>query len=202
VLCSLARSPIGGSIVGRGKRIGSKFERDTCKALSLWVSRGKHVDLFWRSAMSGGRATVARKKGIVVRQDGDITAVRPEGHVLTDKFFIECKHYKNLNFPAFFLKGQGILADFWLKAVEEAAISNKQPLLIAKQNNMPTVVVAPINGTIANKLSESYQNASITISTQQHLFPCIVFSFEKLLKLPCWISTKGRVTRETRVSRF
>jgi len=44
---------------GGGKAKGASFERDICRRLSLWVSAGKQEDVFWRSAMSGGRSTVA-----------------------------------------------------------------------------------------------------------------------------------------------
>jgi hypothetical protein len=48
---------------GGGKQKGSQFERDVCRELSLWVSHGKQEDVYWRSAMSGGRSTVAALKG-------------------------------------------------------------------------------------------------------------------------------------------
>ena len=119
-----------------GKQKGGSFEREICKALSLWVSKGQNVDLYWRSAMSGGRATVAKGK---VRQAGDITAVAPEGHALVDTFFIECKSYKNLSLDCL-IKGKGNLIDFWQIAVKESAKYNRIPLLIFKQNRRPTIV--------------------------------------------------------------
>lgn len=127
---------------GRGKPKGSAFERQICKKLSLWVTHGKREDVFWRSAMSGGRATIAAAKGKDLRrQAGDITAVAPEGHALTDKFFVETKHYTDLAIGSFFVKGKGILAKFWVKACKEAARYEKQPLMIVRQNNMPILVI-------------------------------------------------------------
>jgi hypothetical protein len=41
---------------------GSGFERQLCKMLSTWISEGKTDDVFWRTAGSGGRATVRAKK--------------------------------------------------------------------------------------------------------------------------------------------
>src|ERR1035437_240331 len=73
---------------------GSSFERVVCSKLSLWMSRGMRSDYFWRASMSGGRATLRFKKGLIVRsQHGDIAAVQPEGDPLTRRFFIECKAY-------------------------------------------------------------------------------------------------------------
>lgn len=127
---------------GHGKRKGSAFERWCCKQLSLWVSNGKRHDIFWRSAMSGGRATVALKTGnLLRRQAGDISAVAPEGHVLTGKFFIECKHVRSLDLEGFFLKGTGRLAKFWKTACTEAEKHGLIPLIIARQNFTPDIVL-------------------------------------------------------------
>lgn len=123
---------------GHGKQKGSGFERVVCKQLSLWVSHGAHKDLFWRSAMSGGRATIA--KG-AVRQAGDITAVAPEGHSLTDRFYIEGKFYADLALPRFFLEGTGILAKFWATTCNQAQKYGREPMLIAKQNQYPVMVL-------------------------------------------------------------
>jgi hypothetical protein len=118
------------------KAKGGKFEREVCVVLSLWVSQGKRKDLFWRSAMSGGRATV---HGRSVRQCGDICAVAPEGHQFTDKYFIECKHLKSLDFRGL-LEGRGRLLKYWRIACAQAAKHELVPLLIAKQNNMPILL--------------------------------------------------------------
>lgn len=75
---------------------GSAFEREVCKMLSLWWSRGQSSDIFWRTAMSGGRATVRRKKGLVTRHhNGDIDAIDPTGKPLTDLLLIEIKRGYN-----------------------------------------------------------------------------------------------------------
>jgi len=127
---------------GGGKQKGAAFERKICQQLSLWVSDGEAKDLFWRSAMSGGRATVARKRGQkLARQAGDVTAIAPEGHQLTEQFYIELKHVANLALARFLLEGTGKLAEFWRTACVEADAYSKSPLLIAKQNRYPTLVM-------------------------------------------------------------
>jgi hypothetical protein len=128
----------------KGKQKGSAFERKICKHLSLWVSKGKDEDLFWRSAMSGGRATVhARKKGgkLQRRHAGDISATSAEGCSLTDRFFIECKSYKNLDLLAFLFKKSGKLYGFWEEAIAQADKYGKQPVLIGKQNYVDEFVI-------------------------------------------------------------
>ena len=120
---------------GGGKAKGSAFERQVCKALSLWVSHGKNEDLFWRSAMSGGRATVSKKKGkLLNRQAGDISAVAPEGHALTDLFYVECKFVKKLGVSTFLFKRTGLLNQFWNVAHREARQHGRAAMLIAKEN--------------------------------------------------------------------
>ena len=126
---------------GGGKQKGSSFERNVCVLLSLWVTKGKHKDVFWRSSMSGGRATIHVARGGVNRQSGDIAAVRPEGHALTDVFFIECKHVKTLRVERFFIDESGPMWNYWEQCMKQANDHAKRPMLIAKQNNMEPLVV-------------------------------------------------------------
>lgn len=69
---------------------GSSFERDVCKQLSLWW--GGRDDIFWRTSMSGGRATVRGKTGRKTHgQYGDISATHPRGNSLMKLLTIELK---------------------------------------------------------------------------------------------------------------
>lgn len=124
------------SKAGYGKQKGSGFERTVCHLLSMWISDGKHDDLFWRSSMSGGRATVMFKKGGTNRsQCGDITAIHPDGNPLMDKFLISCKFYKDLNIEgAVTGRNKSGLSAFWIECVTEANQHNKLPMLVSKQN--------------------------------------------------------------------
>lgn len=125
---------------GGGKQKGASFERLVCRTLSLWMSNGKFEDLYWRSAMSGGRSTVAAAKGVrLAAQAGDISCLRQPGFALTDKFLLECKAYKDLQFHGL-IKGTGHLADFWAETKGEAARYHKRPMLVAKQNQQPICV--------------------------------------------------------------
>jgi hypothetical protein len=126
---------------GGGKAKGGAWEREVCKQLSFWVSKGKSEDLFWRSAMSGGRSTVAHAKGKLVRAAGDICSVAPEGHILTDLWVIECKHVKRLYLDQFLIQETGWLKKVWDKLRAEANRHNKWPLLIAKQNGWPALAI-------------------------------------------------------------
>lgn len=141
---------------GRSKQKGASFERLVCVALSKWVSESRRDDLFWRSAMSGGRATIGRaaNKSRAV-QAGDISAIDPAGHVLTDRWFIECKHYKDLNFKGAALTDSGPLLQFWRIARKEAKTHGKLPMVIARQNMYPTIMMVPCVGLLtANVLGK------------------------------------------------
>lgn len=126
---------------GGGKGKGSAFERKVCVDLSKWVTKGRHKDVFWRSSMSGGRATIHVKRGDKNRQAGDIAAVAAEGHDFTDVFLVECKHVRNLSIQGFFLSGIGPLAKFWTKVKKQARDHGKRPMIIARQNLYPTLLI-------------------------------------------------------------
>lgn len=117
---------------------GGEFERLICKRLSLWISEGKRDDLLWRSAMSGGRATVMKKKGKQVEtQQGDISAIHPDGHKLTDRFIIECKNLHSLEFDRY-LYGEGCLKLIWLKLLADG--TSRLPMLVMKEYRKPILV--------------------------------------------------------------
>lgn len=156
---------------GGGKRKGSKFERVLCKQLSLWVSGGVDADLFWRSSISGGRATVAQRKGQNIRAAGDICAVSPEGHKLTDRFFIEAKHMRDLQLNWFLLQ-EGKLWAIWEHAIDQALKHKRSPMVIAKQDLFPPLLLVL---------------ASVQVSRQlplAELGNCNVYRFEEVIKGP------------------
>lgn len=148
---------------GAGK--GASFERKICKALSLWVSGGKRTDIFWRTAMSGGRATFHRRQGVDIRQTGDICSVSPEGRILTDKWVIECKHHRTLEFTSFLFSGHterpGRLTRFWEAVQKEAEACGRKPMLIACQNFFPILVITHIGAL------EEYTSPQLTSDARQ-----------------------------------
>lgn len=125
---------------GGGKNKGSAMERQICEKLSLWITNGVHKDSLWRSSMSGGRSTVIVRRGGTNRQAGDICAVAPEGHVLTDKYYLECKHVRDIHLDTFIISNRGPIAVWWKTACKEAKQHKREPVLIAKQNRMPILV--------------------------------------------------------------
>ena len=131
---------------GGGKQKGSQFEREICVKLSKWVTNGEREDVFWRSAMSGGRATVGHKRGKQhSTQVGDISCIHPSGHRLSEAFAIECKFYADLNYQSLII-GKGKLLQFWAEIRKQAKRYEKEPFLVAKQNRFPTVVCLTLDG--------------------------------------------------------
>jgi len=132
---------------GGGKQKGAQFERDVCVLLSKWVTNGKHEDVFWRSAMSGGRSTVAHGKGKrLAAQSGDISCIHHAGSYLSDRFFMECKFYRDLDYRGL-ITGKGKLIEFWKQAQLEAKRYKKYPMMFAKQNKMPMTVCLDADGS-------------------------------------------------------
>lgn len=139
---------------GGGKQKGAQFERDVCVKLSRWVSNGDREDIFWRSAMSGGRATLGRARGKRhSAQVGDISCIHPCGHRFIEAFAPECKNYANLDYPGL-LTGKGNLIKFWAEISKQASDHNKLPFLVAKQNRFPTFVCLNDDGRVKLMLHE------------------------------------------------
>lgn len=166
---------------GGGKAKGASFEREICRQLSLWISNETQEDVFWRSAMSGGRSTVAHAKGKrLANQAGDITAIHPIGQPMIDRFILECKDYTDLNFIGL-LKGTGNLIQFWCETVLAAARYGKQPFLVAHQARQPTMVCLSAGGL------SYFQPLRIVVTA-----PCVgmnIVLFEDFLrtKPPHWV---------------
>lgn len=159
----------------KGANKGASFERRICKELSLWVSRGKRRDIFWRSAMSGGRATVAMKGGVKLSaQAGDVSAVDRLGGLFIETFLVECKHYRSLDIISF-VKRRGTLFDFWMKLRKEADRHHKIPFLIARQNNYPIFVLTTKHGLVElgiNKVEAIYPRVDARFIWYEDFLEC------------------------------
>lgn len=115
---------------------GGLYEREIAKRLSLWVTDGECDDLFWRSAMSGGRGTLGVSKNAV----GDICAIDPRGAPLCQELFFECKHLKEVSLDQT-VRGKGEINAFWIKTVHSAKKHQRFPVLIVKRNNLPDLFI-------------------------------------------------------------
>lgn len=134
---------------GGAQAKGASFEREVCVLFSLWISQGKRRDCFWRTAMSGGRATIARKGGRMNKsQVGDICAVDELGHPFIDRFIVECKHYKDLSIESGIIARTGLAYQFWIKLYRQCKALRfaREPLLILRQNNTKTLIITTWTG--------------------------------------------------------
>lgn len=79
--------------MGSKSKKGSQFERTICKMLSLWWSGDKkRDDIFWRTAGSGGRATVRQKQGKKTADSAaDMMAAHEDGKPFTKICLTEIK---------------------------------------------------------------------------------------------------------------
>ena len=159
------------------KKKGGRFEREVCRDLSLWVSNNTRQDVFWRSAMSGGRATVGLSRGLVhSAQVGDVSAIVSAGESLLNYFVIECKAYRELGFLQWVLKDSGRLRGFWETNRKLARRFGKMSMLIARQNRMPVMCIIPVEALLLFDLSRD----NILVEIQQHR--CVVMLFECFLQ--------------------
>ena len=127
--------------MANSKAKGAEFEREICKKLSYWVSKNQRDDIFWRSAMSGGRATIGLRAGKERHaQSGDLSSIHSMGHKLTDEFYVEMKFYKDLQLHLLITQQTGNLYSFWNTTMQEAKAYKKTPWLIAKQNRQPILL--------------------------------------------------------------
>lgn len=132
---------------GGSAKKGASFERRVCKELSLWISSGKRDDIFWRSAMSGGRATIGLRKGITrASQAGDMVAISRLGEGFLNVFVVEHKHRRDLQLDRFLTEHKGNLMSYWRKHMKECKAFKKHPFLVAKQNRTKTLLLLTKTG--------------------------------------------------------
>lgn len=110
---------------------GTPFERKICKLLSKWCSGGKSDAIFWRTSISGGRATVRAKKGLETPNSyGDVCAIDPLGIPLMDLVSIELKrgYSKQLTLQDLLDSNQNepLLLKFWKQAERDRVLGKRQ----------------------------------------------------------------------------
>jgi len=111
----------------KGNAKGSAFERSIATALSLWWSGNYRDDWFYRTAGSGGRATMRAKRGKTTSNSaGDIGATTPEGGKLLSVVTYELKRgYNGTNLQDLIDKpdGPAIIRKFLDQAKDSAALA-------------------------------------------------------------------------------
>lgn len=165
------------------KNKGSSFERKTSKDLSLWLTKNDtNDDVFYRSQSSGARFTSRQKMNLTTEnQHGDICASNDEGIWFTKIFFIECKHYKEIDLWSLITKNKsGNVVSWWEKIIKESKSISKIPMLIMKQNNKPTLLMT--NNDLRHYLT--YFNVFYKVSVKFDNLPeAYIYIFKDFLSI-------------------
>lgn len=163
---------------------GQQFERDVCVLLSRWWTGGENDSVFWRTANSGGRATVRGKKGKTTRgQYGDICATDPIGQPFIDLFNVEIKRgYSRHTFADILdCPSNGAMPKYleWFvkaqKTSEEAGTYSW--LLIAKRDRRDPVVFVP-----SDALMRNYEESSILCDLGKSTKRVIAYKLDHFLE--------------------
>lgn len=132
---------------------GGTFEREVCKELSLWYSRGGDDNVFYRTAGSGGRATARRRSGKrAENQAGDVGAVAEQGQSLIRLVHFEIKRgYNKVDLQDLLDRGPGRPGDpgrnwhDWIRKAEGEALETGAScfVLIVRRDQRRAVILGP-----------------------------------------------------------
>lgn len=133
---------------GGGSRKGSGFEREICTTLSMWYCN--RDDTLWRTAGSGGRATVRGRKGkTTLGGSGDVWSTDPMSKPLMDFVTFEVKRGYSKFTPFDMLdKKPKAKKQQWEMWMEQAELSRKNAgskywAIISRRNQRDTVIMMP-----------------------------------------------------------
>ena len=155
-----------------GKAKGSGGERLVCRILSKWINGTEKPYVFYRSANSGGLATVL---GMYEDMSGDIMCIRPEGKDVADKFSIEIKTgYKDACLDKCLKDNKNEdFRDFWTQCNRDATNAKKLPLLIYNRN-----------GAQPKNMWIGFCNNGIEMLSKLNDLVCVSIKFDKKYELP------------------
>ena len=158
---------------------GGQFERDIARTLSLWWTNGERDNVFWRSSMSGGRATVRARKGQNTNYlAGDLTATDPIGAPLIESTVIELKRgyarWCILDLVDSKKPSSSVLAGFLDQVEEELKQAKvKSFLLICKRDGREAIVIFPIGILAIPAMMEfTYKGRICEVTTLTELLKC------------------------------
>lgn len=133
---------------------GGSYELEISKKLSLWFTNGERDDLVCRTDTSGGRATVRTKQKKITNKYlyGDLKHSDDKCLPMFDKWSIECKTgYKvgaNTRWDLLDLidsqQKEPMIVAFWNQCLMDAALSNREPILIFRRNGRGSCIVIRI----------------------------------------------------------
>lgn len=166
--------------VGGSGQKGGAWERSVGGQLSLWVSNGARADLFRRSVLSGGQYTLSKGgEGT----PGDLAINHPLAATFLSLFLVECKHYKDIELDKYLfdLTERSFLARVFKKAKEQGDAAGVVPLVVAKQNHYPAMVLMDyaigMEACKATRIGSfryhSLHNNTTVLTSLHHLIACV-----------------------------
>jgi len=125
---------------------GSSYERDLSKKLSLWISDGEDDSWCWRTASSGGRATIRAKTNRKTSgAAGDIRATDPRAEWFFKLFSVEAKKgYASATIDSMIDSKQKVpmIVQFWEQACGSCNISDSlYPVVILAKDNRKELAI-------------------------------------------------------------
>ena len=159
---------------------GPNFERSKCKQLSLWWTQDEtepHTGAFWRTANSGGRATIRAKQKLKTPNSyGDVGYLDACGKPFIDNCLLELKrgYTKDISILDLLDKKTGIpiLLKWYNKAEEERKLAKrKYTIIIFRRDRHESCILLekPLFGKIKDMFG-TFKNDSIIINTKKHKF--------------------------------
>lgn len=128
------------------KSIGNMYERQFSYQLSEWLTGEKNADVCWRDQGSGARFSTRKKQNKNTSQSGDIIPTDPKFIPFFNRFYIDTKSYKDINF--LFIntvnqKSNDILQQ-WIKTCKDCP-PNKIPIMPVKvRSRLPELIFMPV----------------------------------------------------------
>lgn len=152
---------------------GQNFERQICKELSLWLSKGQRDDLFWRTAGSGGRATTRQKKGKnTAGAAGDICSTDPDSAEFCRFVTFELKRgYNHVSLmDTLDMDNVGVFCQ-WIHQAKRSAKAAQTPywLILHKRDKRLPLVYLPM------ELGKELKQVGV-INEYVQFFNCSVFA--------------------------
>jgi hypothetical protein len=159
------------------KEKGNKWERAVSRYLTLWITGTETPLLFWRSSGSGAFWTVSKSSD---GQAGDVAAIHPDGSWLINRFTLECKSVKPIQFDPGHTNVKKGLEEYWAQTVRQAREINREPLMFLKRNNRKEVMGCSLRiGAVLQKLIPE----SVTYTLGGRLEPVVLFVLADVLAL-------------------
>lgn len=181
---------------GVGK--GGSGERFVARALSRWITGKSTPEVLWRSAMSGGKATLNGVKRHTMA--GDFVAIDDRAIFLTKVAVLDAKNRKTANVLDFLplaaedmdchkiskgakTKGKKLWKDtiycWWIKLCEEAREAEKIPILVFKRHRSKRwYVVFDTDDWFKLRAVSGNKRDTVVLLVNTEAFRCVVMNMD------------------------